>query len=177
MKGTKQTEQENLATIEFQPGDELLPLLSRSATEVQQISGVVVGELLGIREETRTPLVSFVQQVGTAAIPARSVVDLRADHIGKRIVLMFEEADPARPIVIGVLQSDHDLSLPPVSGQVEVESDGERVIVSAKNELVLRCGKASITLTKEGRLLLRGTHLSTHASGVNRIKGGSVQIN
>jgi hypothetical protein len=60
---------------------------------------------------------------------------------------------------------------------VEIEADAERLIVSAKDQLVLRCGKASITLTKAGKVLIQGTYLSNQSSGVNRIKGGSVQIN
>lgn len=42
---------------------------------------------------------------------------------------------------------------------------------------MLRCGKASITLTRSGKIILRGTYISSRSSGVIRIKGGSVQIN
>ena len=55
--------------------------------------------------------------------------------------------------------------------------DGEKVVVSAQRELVLRCGKASITLTSAGKILIRGAYVLTRSSGVNRIQGGSVQIN
>ena len=55
--------------------------------------------------------------------------------------------------------------------------DGERLEFSAEREIVLRCGKASITLTREGKVLIKGAYLSSRSSGVNRIKGGSVQIN
>jgi hypothetical protein len=51
------------------------------------------------------------------------------------------------------------------------------MIVSAKEELVLRCGKASITLTKAGKVMIKGSYLLSRSSGVNRIKGGSVQLN
>jgi hypothetical protein len=51
------------------------------------------------------------------------------------------------------------------------------MIVSAKEQLVLRCGKASITLTKAGKVLIRGEYVQSRSSGVNRIRGGSVQIN
>ena len=61
--------------------------------------------------------------------------------------------------------------------EVEVDADGERLMVSAKEQLVLRCGKASITLTKEGKVLIQGAYVSSRSSGVNRIKGGSVQLN
>ena len=41
---------------------------------------------------------------------------------------------------------------------------------------MLRCGKASITLTKAGKVLIEGTYLLNRSSGVNRIKGGSAPI-
>jgi len=49
--------------------------------------------------------------------------------------------------------------------------------VSAKEQLVLRCGKASITLTKAGKIVIDGAYISCRSSGVYRIKGGSVQLN
>jgi hypothetical protein len=58
-----------------------------------------------------------------------------------------------------------------------VDADGQRLVVSAKQQLVLRCGKASITLTKAGKIVISGEHVSSRSSNVNRIVGGSVQIN
>jgi hypothetical protein len=60
---------------------------------------------------------------------------------------------------------------------LEVKLDGQSVILEAEQELVLRCGKSSITLTRAGKVLMRGAYLLSRSSGVNRIKGGSVQIN
>ncbi len=62
-------------------------------------------------------------------------------------------------------------------GTVDVDVDGERLVVTAKEQLVLRCGKASITLTREGKVLIQGAYISSRSSGVNRVKGGSVQLN
>jgi len=114
---------------------------------------------------------------GTIAVRARSVVDLHGAHIGRQVVLMFENADPARPIVIGVLRGAQGWPLPNAPAQVEVDADGERMLVSAKDELVLRCGKASITLTRAGKVLIQGSYVSSRSTGVNRVKGGSVQLN
>ena len=47
----------------------------------------------------------------------------------------------------------------------------------ARKEIVLKCGKSSITMTRAGKVIIRGTYISTKSSGANRIKGGSVQIN
>lgn len=43
--------------------------------------------------------------------------------------------------------------------------------------LVLRCGKASISLREDGKVVIRGTEIVTIASRSNRVKGGSVEIN
>ena len=58
-----------------------------------------------------------------------------------------------------------------------VQVDGERVVLSAAREIVLRCGGASITLTRAGKVLITGEYVLTRARGLNRIRGGSVQIN
>ena len=58
-----------------------------------------------------------------------------------------------------------------------VQLDDQRLELRAEREIVLRCGKASITLTRAGKVIIQGAYLSSRSSGVNRIKGGSVQIN
>ncbi len=138
---------------------------------------VVIGELIAMKDDGRTPLVRYPRQPGTAALAARSVVDLHAVHIGRSVVLMFEEGNAARPIVMGVLRDGAGTAHDQPPGQVEVDADGERMIVSAKEQLVLQCGKASITLTKSGKVLIQGAYVLSRSSGVNRIKGGSVQLN
>jgi hypothetical protein len=60
---------------------------------------------------------------------------------------------------------------------VEAHIDGKRVVIEGEQEVVLKCGEASITLRRDGKLILRGAYVETHAKGVNRIKGGSVKIN
>jgi hypothetical protein len=42
---------------------------------------------------------------------------------------------------------------------------------------VFRFGQASITLTRAGKVLIRGAYLLSRSSGVNLITGGSVEIN
>lgn len=142
-----------------------------------QLPSVVTGELVAITEDGCTPLVLYPGQEGTAAVRARSVVDLHGPHIGQQVVLMFENGDRARPIVMGVLRPAAGWPLDDAPGQVEMDADGERMIVSAKQELVMRCGRASITLSRSGRVVIRGTHVISRASGANRIKGGAVLLN
>lgn len=149
--------------------------LMRSLTMVAP--SVVVGTLIGMMNEGRTALVLFSGQEGTAGVPARSVIDLHASHIGSEVVLVFEGGVLGKPIIMGVLRSGNGWPAGDRPGQVEADVDGERLIVSAREQLVLRCGKASITLTKAGKVLIQGTYMLSRSSGVNLIKGGAVQIN
>jgi uncharacterized protein DUF6484 len=151
---------------------------TRPAVEAPKINGVVIATLIGFADEDRSPLVVYPDQRGTAAIAARTTIDLFGSHIGSQVVLMFENGDPGRPIVIGRLRDTNHV--PKQQGNrviVDVEADGERTIVSAKEQLVLQCGKASITLTRSGKVLLSGTYVLSHSTGTNRIKGGTVQLN
>ena len=118
------------------------------------INGVVIGKLVGFAESGATPLVIFPGQSRSAAQPARATLDLHAEHIGRNTVLMFEDGDPRRPIILGCLNGDTS-ALAPATAHVAADADGQRLVVSAKDQIVLRCGKASITLTKEGRVTIR----------------------
>jgi hypothetical protein len=143
---------------------------------LRPIYGVRIGILIGMRDNGGTPLIVYSGQPDSAALPARATVDLHGAHIGRDVVLMFEDGDPRRPLVLGCV-SQPAAPLAESPGNVEVDADGERLLVSAKEQLVLRCGKASITLTKSGKVLIQGSYVSSSSSGVNRIKGGSVQLN
>lgn len=161
-------------------GEELLSALvagPSAASTPPGANGVVVGELVAMTNDDRTPLVLFSGQAGSAAVAARSIVDLHGAHIGRQVVLLFEGGDPAKPIVMGVLRESAGASLDGRSDSVSVDADGERILVAAREQLVLRCGKASVTLTKAGKVLIDGAYVSSRSSGVNRIKGGSVQLN
>jgi hypothetical protein len=61
--------------------------------------------------------------------------------------------------------------------KIEARLDGERVVIEAKNEIVLVCGQASIVLRRNGRIAIYGTHLETRSKGINRIRGGIVELN
>ena len=133
-------------------------------------------------------------------LAARTVVALdqraldEAIAVRRMAVLLFENGDARLPIVVGLVAADPGASLlsallAPASGAlapqpvtapaapVEARVDGKRIVVEGQEEVVLKCGEASITLKRDGKLILRGAYVETHAKGVNRIKGGSVKIN
>jgi hypothetical protein len=141
------------------------------------IGGVRIGELLGLDADNASPLVVYPGQPTGAALVARTVADLRGLHIGRQVALVFEEDDPLRPIIIGCLFGGEAWPFDEPPAHVEADVDGRRLVLTAKDEMVLRCGKASITLTRDGHVRIRGTRVSSSASGTHRIIGGSVQIN
>lgn len=58
-----------------------------------------------------------------------------------------------------------------------VRVDGKRVVIEGEEEVVLMCGESSISLKRNGKITIRGKYLLSRASGVNRILGGSVEVN
>lgn len=138
-------------------------------------AGVVVGRLVALTDASGTPLVAYSIAGRDATVRARSVVDLHGMHVGQPVVLAFDEAGD--PIVLGVLLGSGQWPLAAPAGQVEVDADGQRIVVSAREQLVLRCGAASITLTSAGKVLIEGSYVLSRSSGTNRIKGGSIQLN
>ena len=91
--------------------------------------------------------------------------------IGAEVALLFEAGDPLRPLIVGRVV-DPGGAEPP-----EVLRDGERVRVTATERIELRVGKASILLEKDGRITIRGSYVTSHASATNRVRGGSVLLN
>lgn len=53
----------------------------------------------------------------------------------------------------------------------------DTLVLEAKNSLTLRVGEGSITIREDGKILIKGKDLVSHAQRLNRIKGGAVQIN
>jgi hypothetical protein len=137
--------------------------------------------------------VSVVVPGASEASAARLAVPLTRDELlaareaGGAAVLVFENGDPALPIIVGLVQtagqspdavhndgSEGGSEVPQV---LEADVDGRRVRITAQDEIVLECGSASITLRRNGRVVVRGTYVESYSDGTNRIKGGQVRIN
>ncbi|ESY73602.1 hypothetical protein X743_11880 [Mesorhizobium sp. LNHC252B00] len=136
----------------------------------ERIEGVVIGVFLGFGQEA--PLVVFPGNPNETAMPARSLAELTSDMIGVEVALLFQDGDPNRPLIVGrIVEPQRKASAP------QVLRDGERVRIVGDERVELRCGKASIIMEKDGHITIRGTYLTSHASGANRIRGGSVNLN
>lgn len=159
---------------EITPEEAVLQQLEQAEAErtAARIAGVVVGKIVGWDSLGRF-LVDYPGNPKDHSLPATSAAILDAAAVGREAALMFIGGDPLRPLVIGLIEQA--LVRPQSTKTAEV--DGKQLVFNAEEEIVFRCGKASITLTKAGKILIRGAYLLSRSSGVNRIKGGSVQIN
>jgi hypothetical protein len=136
--------------------------------------GLIRGKLVALQGDTRTPHVLYRGQPAGAALVACALVDLSPNDVGREVMLMPEEGDLTRPVIVGLLRED---LRPGQRRPLEVDLDGERLIVSADRQIAIRCGKASITLTKAGKVLIEGEYVISRARRTNRVEGGAVQIN
>ncbi len=107
---------------------------------------------------------------------ARSTVPIAKTDVGREVLVAFESGDASCPYIVGLLW---ELGKYPLTQAepFEAKVDDEQIVIEGKKEIVLKCGKASITLTRAGKVLIRGAYVLCRSSGVNRIKGGSVQVN
>ena len=151
------------------------------AAEAPRLPQVVIGQLVELAPEG-TPLVDFPGNPEDAPLAALSAAAIGPDAVGQEVALLFADGDPRRPFVVGLLrdpapaETEADLAVEPGKA-LSARVDGEQVLITADKEIVLKCGRASITLTRAGKVLIRGAYLLSRSSGVNRVKGGSVQIN
>jgi uncharacterized protein involved in type VI secretion and phage assembly len=179
-------------------------------TDDWRLDGGVGNEVAGVRvarlvsaDVTAGPLVEC-GGAGTAPVAARSTVALTPADAGRSALVVFEDGDVRRPIIVGLLQepavtsSAHgpaaagtgsDAAGPaeqqavvaataaPRSARRDVHIDGEHVSLDAKQELVLRCGEASVTLRADGRIVIKGMEIVSRARGTHKVKGASVLIN
>jgi hypothetical protein len=112
-----------------------------------------------------------------AMLPAGALPVRLAPRPGQEVVLMLEPGAARPPVLLGLLQPlGAEPGAPAAAESVRAQIDG-RLELDARDEIVLRCGEATIVLRANGRVVVRGATVETRARGVNRIKGGSVSIN
>ena len=154
-------------------------------------AGVQLAAIVGVTDDG--PQVQF--QPDEPSIIARLAVSVTRERLDaaiaqcQQVLLLFEHGDRTRPIIIGFIETVPAPARPAVApadvgpvllhrpAVVEADVDGKRVRVTAQDEIVLQCGSASITLRRNGRVIIRGTYVESRSDGTNRIKGGQVQIN
>ncbi len=80
------------------------------------------------------------------------------------VIFAAPEVAGKKGIVLGIVAA-------PAAGKAE------KLVIEAEREIVIKCGEGSITVSADGKIAIKGTHLLSRATGINKIKGGSVAIN
>jgi hypothetical protein len=137
--------------------------------------GVAVAAFAGFDAEGRF-LVTLGE--GMAPVQALSTVGLALGDAGAAVVVAFEKGEVRHPVIVGRVQPLH-VAAPPVAiaAQMDASVDGERVVLQARERIELRCGDASIVLTRAGKVLINGNYVLSRSRGANRVKGAYVGIN
>jgi len=136
-----------------------------------------IGRLHGF-DLLEQPVVSSLPATPGGLLPARSTVPLRRTMLGREVLVVFDNGDAGKPVIVGVLELHalHDSPVaPPMPTSAQV--DGERQVIEAEREIVLKCGDASITLTRAGKVIIRGNYILSRSTGYNKIKGAAIDIN
>lgn len=117
-----------------------------------------------------------VEMAGYGVAVARLLTSVSREALaaaapGRALLVLCEGGDPARPIVLGMLEAPLAdlLDAPP--------SHTHDLVLRGEGSITLACGAASLTLHADGRVVTRGVNVVSVASEQQRIQGAVVRIN
>jgi hypothetical protein len=110
--------------------------------------------------------------------PARALIALGPGAVGREALLCFTKSGrDVVPVIVGIVQppgGSHDEA---GTHELNLTVERRRLVLTAQEEIVLRCGSATISLDAQGHVTIRGANVISTAAGTNRIRGGTVRIN
>jgi len=159
------------------------PMQSVEHSQVADLGHTLLGRVI---EVTEGKLKVLIHDVGFVTASCLEHVARRdggmASLVGERVLIARVDDGWRDAVVCGVV--------PSVGALVSVDDDearaarpqtavmdGRRVVLDASDEIVLQCGRGSITLTADGRIVIKGVDVVSRALRTNKIKGGTVNIN
>ena len=141
-----------------------------------------VGYLVGT-DATGSPL---VQWNNCESLPARWLASIahsalaNARPSNREVLLVFANGDSTQPVIIGLLNDAAEKAVTlelTADAESDLNVDHRRIVIEAREEVTLKCGKGYIQLRKDGTIVIKGTRVLSRSSGTNRIKGAAVRIN
>ena len=110
------------------------------------------------------------------SVLAKTLHPISLDMVGTEVALQRVSGGW---LILGCVQppGPAPLSLPAPDVSAVLDIDGNSTVLRAKKRITLKCGKASITLTRAGKILLNGTYVLSHSDGLQRVEGAVVEIN
>ncbi|WLQ14330.1 DUF6484 domain-containing protein [Hahella aquimaris] len=152
-----------------------------------QTNGLLIGWVVAI-DSHGMPLVAWNEETKQSPQPALATIPVSEQDRGRQIALSFAQNANSQPIIIGFLFSQLDnaiaytqTSSPEIDitspSPTKVRVNDKNLDIQADKSITIRCGKARITLTADGKILLQGEQVLSRARGAHRIRGGSIQLN
>jgi hypothetical protein len=139
-----------------------------------------LGSLVGFGPDG-TPFVTWNANEPLRAQTTVALPPPTAGSIPQQVLLLLGVLPQSQPIIVGVLQTPGEAAAgETVSSRAQAwedEINGRRILLNARDELTLRCGRSSVTLTRGGRIVMSGSEITSRASGPNKIRGARVDIN
>jgi len=137
----------------------------------RKTSGAVKGEVVSIRRDGSI-LVACKEETG-GGIPCELLRTSQAPlrlRPGENVLVWLPSVKDERGVILGRVGPNADPAAP-------LQEMPEELVLEAKQNLTLKVGDGSITLRGDGKILIKGKDLVSHAKRMNRIKGGAVSIN
>ena len=146
---------------------------------ISETGNFIVGRIVRITEDGRAVVDYPGNPMGP--IEARSVAQAPPEGNGigdveVPVLLVFENGDKTLPIIVGIIRNtlhQSDLSKRitlSINKPKDVLLDGKKMVFEAKEEIELRCGKSTVTLRKDGKIIIKGAEIISRASGINQLK-------
>jgi len=142
------------------------------------------------RGQTACGRVAALESDGSVRVDAGDGTSLRCDRLTVTegpplrldvgdMVLVWTASRSAEPsVVLGrVGPSSAPAPEPRTPDTPDATTVPDELVIEAGRSLTLRVGDGSITIRADGRILIKGRDLVSHAQRTNRIRGGSVAIN
>lgn len=153
---------------------------SPETPEQRLLGPLVAGHLVGVDGEGR--ILFRPEGSREAAFPV-SIAMAIADGALVKAARLMQRALVARTenlgsVLIGFVRERVDARVRDAGpGDLEVVVDGETLNLRADRQIELRCGKASLLLRADGRVILSGTYVVSTSRGPNKIKGATIALN
>ncbi|MFO0619526.1 MAG: DUF6484 domain-containing protein [Polyangiaceae bacterium] len=154
------------------PGN-VTPLRARSSDRTPDRSSPRRARIVALSEQGRI-LVDIGGSVVPAAISTSACETelLAAVRASAEVLVLFVDDDPAQPVIVGLLRDrlvlDESTERMPIARSLDF---------GATSAIRLRAGEASMELSADGRVEIRGLEVVSVAEGTNQVIGGSVKIN
>lgn len=105
---------------------------------------------------------------------ARTVVEIGPSAVGSEVLICLAGGS-REPVILGVLREPGvQVSEGP---PLDLTVNRRRLVIACDEELVFRCGKSTIELRPDGKVVIKGVDVVSSARRTNRIRGGAVRIN